>query len=88
MGKFFIITGLLIFSAHVFSALFSKRRVPDVLFLVGIGIIIGPVLGWVTPDTLGGIGSIFASITLVFILFDSGVDMHIDDLRRYWVGMV
>lgn len=88
MGTTLILLGILIFCAHIFSALFSKRRVPDVLLLVGIGIIIGPVLGWMKPDMLGGFGVIFSSVTLVFILVDSGVDIHIDDLRKYWVGMV
>ena len=84
----FIFLGVLIFCAHLFSALFSKRRVPDVLFLVAIGIVLGPVLGWLTPESVGRIGALFASVTLVFILVDSGIDMHIDDLRRYWVGVV
>lgn len=88
MGTTFIILGILIFCAHLFSAFFRKSRVPDVLFLVGIGILIGPVLGWVSTDMLGDLGSLFASVTLVFILVESGVDMHIDDLRRYWKGMV
>ena len=88
MGQTLIFIGILIFCAHLFSAFFSKRRVPDVLFLVLIGIVVGPLLGWVTPDMLGSIGGIFASITLVFILVDSGWDMHIDDLRRYWIGMI
>lgn len=88
MGKIFIVMGVLIFSAHLFSAIFSKRRVPDVLFLVLIGILLGPVLGWVSPDMFGSLGIVFAYVTLVFILVDSGIDMHIDDLRRYWVGMV
>ena len=88
MGQTLIFIGILIFCAHLFSAFFSKRRVPDVLFLVLIGIVVGPLLGWITPDMLGSIGGIFASITLVFILVDSGLDMHIDDLRRYWIGMI
>ena len=88
MGTIFIMLGVLIFCAHLFSAFFSRRRVPDVLFLVLIGIIIGPVLGWVTPDQLGELGAVFASVTLVFILVDSGFDMSIDDLRRYWAGML
>jgi len=88
MASLFISIGVLIFCAHIFSAIFSKRRVPDVLFLVGIGIVIGPVLGLVTRDMIGDMGSLFASITLVFILIDSGIDMHIDDIRRYWAGMV
>ena len=84
----FIILGVLIFCAHIFSALFGRRKVPDVLFLVAIGIVLGPVLGWLKPDMMGGFGSLFASVTLVFILVDSGIDMRIDDLRRYWVGVV
>lgn len=88
MGTFFIFIGALIFCAHLLSAVFRRRRIPDVLFLVMIGILVGPVLGWITPDMLGTIGSLFASVTLVFILVDSGIDMHIDDLRRYWAGMV
>ena len=88
MGATLIFIGILIFCAHLFSALFSKRRVPDVLLLVLVGIIIGPVLGWVHPDMLGNFGMIFSSVTLVFILVDSGLDTHIDDLRHYWLGMV
>ncbi|MBR6417259.1 MAG: cation:proton antiporter [Bacteroidales bacterium] len=88
MGPTLIFIGILIFCAHLFSAIFSKRRVPDVLLLVGIGIIVGPVLGWVHPTMLGNLGAIFSSVTLVFILVDSGLDIHIDDLRKYWLGMV
>lgn len=88
MGTTFIFLGALIFCAHLFAAFFRRSRVPDVLFLVLIGILLGPVLGWVTPDMLGGVGSLFASITLVFILIDSGIDMSISNLKRYWVGIV
>ena len=88
MGSTFIILGLLIFSAHLFSALFSKRRIPDVVLLMGIGIVVGPVLGLVHPEDLESIGALFASLTLLFILFDSGLDLSIDTIRRYWKGMV
>ncbi|MBO4588706.1 MAG: cation:proton antiporter [Bacteroidales bacterium] len=88
MGSTFIILGLLIFSAHLFSAIFSKRRIPDVVLLVGIGIIVGPVLGIVHPEDLESIGGVFSSLTLLFILFDSGLDLSIDTIRRYWKGMV
>lgn len=88
MGSTFIILGLLIFSAHLFSAIFSKRRIPDVVLLMGIGIVVGPVLGIVHPQDLEGIGGVFSSLTLLFILFDSGLDLSIDTIRRYWKGMV
>ena len=88
MANVFIILGVLIFSAHLFTFIFSKKRVPDVLFLLAIGIVLGPVLHLVTPDMLGRFASMFASLTLLFILFDSGVDLSIDSIRRYWKGMV
>lgn len=88
MGTTFIFIGALIFLAHLFSALFSRRRIPDVLLLLTLGIIIGPVLHLISPNDLGAIGSVFASLTLLFILFDSGVDISITALRNYWKGFV
>ena len=88
MGTTFIFLGAMIFAAHLFSAFFRRSRIPDVLFLVMVGILLGPVFGVVTPEELEGVGSLLASITLLFILVDSGIDIHIDDIRRYWVGMV
>ena len=53
-----------------------------------IGILVGPVLGFVTPANLDEIGPVLASLTLLFILFDSGIDMKLDMVRRYWSGVV
>ena len=84
----YIVLGLLIFCAHLFSAWFSRRRIPDVLLLMIIGIVIGPVTGWVSPADLAKVGPVFASLTLLFILFDSGLDMKLDTIRTYWQGVV
>lgn len=88
MGSTFIILGLLIFCAHLFSALFSRQRIPDVVFLMLLGILVGPVLHLVVPEQLEPIGGLFSSLTLLFILFDSGLDLSIDTIRKYWKGMV
>lgn len=88
MGETFIFLGILIFSAHVFSAIFSRKKIPDVLFLMLIGIVIGPLFSWVTPADFGVVGSVFASLTLVFILFESGTDTSIQNLRDSWKNLV
>ena len=88
MGTTFILIGLLIFVAHLFTALFKKRRIPDVMFLMAIGILLGPVFHVISDYSIGGVGSVFASLTLIFVLVDAGVDMKIDDLRKYWKGLV
>lgn len=84
----YIFLGLLIFMAHLFNAWFSRQRIPDVLLLMMIGILVGPVAGWVTPANLDEIGPVLASLTLLFILFDSGIDMKLDTIRNYWSGVV
>ena len=55
---------------------------------MGIGILVGPVFGIVHPQDLESVGAVFSSLTLLFILFDSGLDLSIDTIRKYWKGMV
>ena len=88
MGQTFIFLGILIFSAHVFSAIFSRKKIPDVLLLMLIGIVIGPLFGFVSASDFGKVGSVFASLTLVFILFESGTDTSIQNLRDSWKNLV
>lgn len=88
MGTTLIILGALIFFAHLFAYWFSKLRIPDVLLLLMIGILIGPVFRWVTPEMLRSVAGVFASLTLLFVLFDSGVDMSLNSIRRTWRGFV
>ena len=73
--------GILVFLAHLFSSIFSRTRIPDVLMLIIIGICVGPVLGLVTPTEFGSIGPVFTTITLIIILFESGIALKLGMLR-------
>jgi NhaP-type Na+/H+ or K+/H+ antiporter len=73
--------GALVFGAHLFVGMFAKTRVPDVLLLIGIGLVLGPVSHLVRPDQFGKVGPVFTTVTLVFILFESGTELHIRTLR-------
>ncbi len=73
--------GILVFLAHLFSSIFSRTRIPDVLMLIIIGICVGPVLGLVTPAEFGSIGPVFTTITLIIILFESGIALKLSMLR-------
>lgn len=72
--------GLLIFAAHLFTEIFSRKRIPDVLLLMFIGLGIGPILGLVSPSDLGPVASVFTTITLVIILFQSGTELNFNTL--------
>jgi cell volume regulation protein A len=74
--------GLIIFLAHLFSVLFEKTRVPDVLLLLLIGLLIGPVTGTVDQDVLGEVGNVFAIIALVIIVFECGLGLTLSSIRE------
>ncbi|MEX2369499.1 MAG: cation:proton antiporter [Bacteroidales bacterium] len=76
-----IALGLLIFFSHAFNELFDKTKIPNVLLLLLIGIIIGPVSGIVTKDFFGELGNIFTTITLIVILFESGAGLRFKEIK-------
>jgi len=77
-----IALGLLIFFSHVLNALFSKIKISNVLVLILVGLVAGPVMGWFKPSFLGEFGSVFTTITLIVILFESGTSLDLDALKK------
>jgi cell volume regulation protein A len=75
-----VFVGLLVFLAHLFVALFEKTRVPDVLYLVVIGLVVGPILHIVAPEDFGKVGHVFTVIALVVILFEGGMELSLETL--------
>ncbi len=75
-----VFVGITIFLSHWFAALFSRWKIPDVIWLFTIGLLIGPVFGLVKVQDFGAVGPVFTTITLVFILFESGIDQRLEPL--------
>jgi NhaP-type Na+/H+ or K+/H+ antiporter len=73
--------GILVFLAHLFSALFERTRVPDVLFLMLVGVVIGPIFRVVSPDDFGKVGHVFTTIALAVILFEGGLELDLNSMR-------
>lgn len=76
-----IIIGLFIFWGHFLTGVFERRSIPDVLGLMFIGILIGPVFHLVDPSSFGKFGSLFSNLVLIFILFESGTDLKIAEVK-------
>ncbi|MFH1752178.1 MAG: cation:proton antiporter [archaeon] len=77
-----VLTVIMMMAAIIFlgvfgEIIFTKTRIPDVLWLVILGIIIGPVFGIVSPDTLWVIAPLFSALALMIILFEGGLDLQI-----------
>lgn len=84
MEGIIISLAIFIFLAHMFSILFVKTRVPEVLPLMLLGIIIGPILGIVHPSDFGMVDRVFTQILLIIILFESGLGIRISQIRSSW----
>lgn len=76
-----ILIGLFIFWGHYLSGLFQRKSIPDVLGLMLIGIVIGPILHLVNPNDFGKFGSLFSNLVLILILFESGTDLKISEVK-------
>ncbi|PLX01748.1 MAG: hypothetical protein C0594_12630 [Marinilabiliales bacterium] len=76
-----VFLGLLIFMSHLFNALFEKTKVPNVLLLLLIGMIVGPIGGWIDPSFFGSFGNVFTTVTLIVILFESGINLKFAEIK-------
>jgi NhaP-type Na+/H+ or K+/H+ antiporter len=74
--------------AFLASALFQRTHVPDILFLLGTGALLGPVLGILTPDAARGMLPVLSALAVITILFDGALEVTPSHLRLFGVPAV
>lgn len=72
-----IISGAIIVIGFLSNYLLERTGLPDMLFLVVLGILVGPITGLIDATTVMGFAPYLAGLALVFILFDGGMTMNI-----------
>jgi len=60
--------------------LFKRTGLPDMLFLIVLGIVFGSVLGVFDPSSIMGLSPYIATLSIVIILFDGGLRMNINEV--------
>jgi cell volume regulation protein A len=78
----FLIAGLIIMTGFFGNLFFEKTRISDVLVLLGIGILLGPVFGLVNPSMLTHFAEYFGTLALIIILFEGGMNMDLDKMIK------
>ena len=74
---------LILFFGFFAEWFFRKFSVPDVLFLIALGFIIGPfALKIISPSDLVSLAPVFTTFTLVFLLFDGAFNISLPSLIR------
>ena len=69
--------GVVIFLGVAGEAFFKKTGIPDVAFLMVLGVIIGPVLGLIQAEAVIAVVPYFAALALIIIMFDGGLNLDI-----------
>ena len=73
------LVGGLLMLAFLANRVFRVTRVPDVLVLMALGIVLGPVLGLVNPAHLSSTTNVLGTLAIILVLFEGGLEL---DLRR------
>ncbi len=82
----FALLGGLLVLAVVANRLFRRTRVPDVIVLMAVGVLMGPVFGWVDPHQFQPITHAFGTLAVILILFEAGLELDLRDTLAHFPG--
>ena len=74
--------GVVIFLGVAGEAFFKKTGIPDVAFLMILGVVIGPVFGIIGPEAVIQVVPYFAALALIIIMFDGGLNLDIKHIVK------
>jgi Na+:H+ antiporter len=82
----FALLGGLLVLAVVANRLFRRTRVPDVIVLMAVGVLLGPVMGWVDPQQFQPVTHAFGTLAVILILFEAGLELDLRDTLAHFPG--
>jgi cell volume regulation protein A len=82
VSQFLVAVSAIFLIGAIGEIVFERTFIPDAIWLILTGVLLGPILGWVTRHQLNTIAPHFAALTLVVVLFDGGSRMRLSDLGR------
>lgn len=72
-NEIFGLFGLLLIIGFLADYLFKKTNFPDILMLLGLGYLIGPILHIFDPVQLTSVSQLIANLALIIIIFNGGI---------------
>lgn len=73
----FIILAAILFVGFIGELIFERTGIPDVVWLLLIGIVLGLFFGFNSSSTLSQIAPYFTTFALIFLLFEAGMNTDI-----------
>ena len=79
----FLAFSLLAIFGFLSEALFRRTNIPDVLFLIILGFLIGPNgFGYTSPEDLASVAPVCTTFTLLILIFDGAFNINLSSLIR------
>lgn len=78
----FLVVAILLFFGFFGELIFEKTKIPDVIWLILIGIILSSVLNWTSSTSLKVIAPFFTTFALIYLLFEAGINTDIKSFLK------
>ncbi len=82
VSVFLLVVALVLLVGIAGEVIFQRTGIPDVLWLIGTGALLGPALGLVERETLMASAPHVGALALVVVLFDGGSELRLEDLGK------
>lgn len=76
----FSLLGLFLIIGFIADLAFKKIGIPDLLILIGLGILAGPMLKLIDPEYIRGFMQILSTLAIAIILFDGGLSFDLKSI--------
>jgi potassium/hydrogen antiporter len=80
-----LVGGLLVV-AFLANRVFGLTRIPDVLVLMMLGVLLGPVLGLVQAASLAKTTNLLGTLAIILVLFEGGLELNLRDTLKHFPG--
>ena len=67
---------------YISGLFYTKTKIPDILWVLGFGILLGPVLGYFDKELFLSLSPLMSTVALSIILFDAGLNLDIKMLLQ------
>jgi cell volume regulation protein A len=67
---------------YIGGLFYTKTKIPDILWVLGFGVFLGPVLGYFDKNLFLSLSPLMSTVALSIILFDAGINVDITLLMK------
>jgi len=66
-----------LFLSYISGFIYTKTKIPDIIWLLGFGILLGPVLGYFEKEIFISLSQLMGVVAICIITFDAGINIDV-----------